>query len=262
MKTYPAVVLAGYAPDRPDPLAVAMGGDRKALLDLVGKPMVWWVVDALRQSKRIGPIFIVGMSPEDGVDFGVDVQYVPNQTSHFDNIMAGVNAAQDNDPTNEFLMGVSGDIPLLKAETIDWFVQVCEDMGGDFFYSFVQDKTMESQFPGSARSFVPLKEGRFCGGDLSMARAAIAKDNEQLIRDLLDRRKNAFQQVRLAGFGTVIKFLFRRLSVHDIEKVAARLIQCNARAVQSPYADLGMDIDKPQQLEMARRILAARAQAG
>lgn len=259
MKAYPAVVLAGYSPERPDPLAVAMGGDRKNLLDVAGKPMVWWVVDALRQSQRVGSIYVVGMSPEDGVDFGVDVHYVPNQTTHFDNVMAGVNAAQTDDPHTDYVMGVSGDIPLLKPDTVDWFVQTCEEMGGDFFYSFVQDKTMESQFPGSARSFVPLKEGRFCGGDLSMARASVAKNNEQLIRDLLDRRKNAFQQVRLAGFGTVIKFLVRRLTVPDIEKVAARLIQCDARAVQSPYADLGMDIDKPQQLEMARRILAARA---
>jgi hypothetical protein len=43
--------------------------------------------------------------------------------------------------------------------------------------------------------------------------------------------------------------------------VASRLLGCRARVIISPHADLGMDVDKPHQLEMARRLLAARAGA-
>lgn len=259
MQTYPAVVLAGYSHEKPDPLAAAMGAERKALLDVGGKPMVWWVVDALRRSRRVGRIAIVGMSPEDGVDFGVDVLYVANQPRHFDNIMAGMRALQTVEPHLDRFLIASADIPLLQPETVDWFVATCEAQDGDFFYSIVEQKVMEGQFPGAARSYVPVREGRFCGGDLFMVRASIAHNNEPLVRELLARRKSAFQQVRLAGFRTVLKFLFRRLSIADAEAVASRLMQCKTRAVNSPYADIGMDVDKPHQLEMVRRLVGARA---
>ncbi len=255
MKTYPIAVLAGYSSEKPDPLAVARGGQRKALLEVDGKPMVWWVVDALRRSPRVGRIAIVGLGPEDGLDFGGEVLYVPNQPKHFDNIMAGIKALQDADPKLDYLLVTSADIPLLRPETVDWFVTACEQAEGDFFYSIVEQRVMETQFAGAARSYVPLREGRFCGGDLFMVRASIARNNEELVRELLARRKNAFQQVRLAGFSTVVKFLFRRLSIADAEKVASRLMNCKARTLNSPYADIGMDVDKPHQLEMARRVL-------
>ena len=257
MKTYPALVVAGYSVDKPDPLALAMGTTRKALLDVGGKPMIYWIINALRHSKRIGRIAIVGMGPEDGIDFGTEVLYVPNQPGHLDNLMAGLHALQDAEPDMDYLAIVSGDIPLLRSETVDWFIDACEAMGGDFFYSIVEEKVMESQYPGAARSYVPIVEGRFCGGDLFLVRAAVAHTNEQLVRDLLERRKNAFQQVRLAGLGTVIRFLFRRITIPYAEGVVKRLLHCEAHAVPSPYADLGMDVDKPHQLEMVRRLMTA-----
>lgn len=259
MKTYPVMILAGFSTEKPDPLAVAMGGQRKVLLDVNGKPMVWWVVNALRRSQWVGRIAIVGMGSEDGVDFGTDILYVPNQAKHFDNIMAGIKALQAAEPGLDRLLIGSADIPLLRPETVDWFVGICDSRKDDFFYSIVEQRVMETQFPGAARSYVPMREGRFCGGDLFMVRAAIARNNEQLVRDLLERRKSAFQQVRLAGFGAVIKFLFRRFAIADAEKIGSRLMNCKASAISSPYADIGMDVDKPHQLEMVRRVLGARA---
>ncbi len=261
MNTYPAVVLAGYSTAKPDPLAAAMGFERKALIPIAGKPMVWWVVNALKQSPRVDQIYIVGMGPEDQVDFGVDVIYVPNQNAHFDNVMAGVDAVQAHQPDAEFLLFASGDIPALRAETVDWFVAACERMDADFYYSVVEKEVMEKAFPDSRRSYVPIKEGKFCGGDLFFVRIAVAHNNQELVRELLARRKSAFQQARLLGFKVIIKFLFRRLSVQDAEELSQRLLQARGRVVISPYADLGMDVDKPHQLEMVRSELEKRPEA-
>ena len=259
MKTYPALVLGGYSPDKPDPLALAVGEKRKSLIDVAGKPMVYWTVKALAESEHVDSITIVGLSPEDNIDFGVDVNYVQNQSTHIDNIMAGVRALQENDPDTTYAVVASADVPLLQSRTVDWFVDACERRGGDFFYSLVEQQVMESQYPGSARSFVPIVGGRFCGGDLFFVDVHVTVGNEELVRDLLDRRKNVFQQIRLAGIGTLIKFLFRRLTLQDAEEVGSRLVNCDARVLVSPYADLGMDVDKPHQLEMVRQLLGATA---
>ena len=95
MQTYPVAVLAGFSTEHPDPLAVAMGRQRKALLEINGRPMVQWVVSALRRSPRVGRIAIVGVGPEDGIDFGPNVIYVPNKSRQFDNALAGVHALQE-----------------------------------------------------------------------------------------------------------------------------------------------------------------------
>ena len=224
--------------------------------------MVYWVVQALRESPRIDQIYIVGMSEEDNIDFGADIIYVPNQNAHFENVMAGVDAVQAHQPEAEFLLFASGDIPALRSETVDWFVETCEHMDGDFFYSVVEKEVMEAAFPDSRRSYVPVKEGKFCGGDLFFVRIAIAHNNQELVRDLLARRKSVFQQARLLGFKVILKFLFRRLSVKDAEDLSERLLQAKGKVVISPYADLGMDVDKPHQLELVRAVLEKREEAG
>ncbi len=258
MKTYPAVVLAGYSTEKPDPLALALGMEQKALIPIAGKPMVYWVVKALRESPRINQIYIVGMSPDDNLNLDTDVIYVPNQNAHFENIMAGIDAVQRRQPDADYLLLASSDIPTLRSPTVNWFVETCEQMDADFFYSVVEQTVMEAAFPDSRRSYVPIKEGRFCGGDLFFIRIAMAHQNQELVRELLARRKNTFQQVRLLGFKTIIKFLFRRLSIQDAEELSEKLLQAKAKVIVSPYADLGMDVDKPHQLEMVRSRLEAR----
>ncbi len=259
MKTYPALVLAGYSHENPDPLALAMGVERKSLIPIAGKPMVYWVVKALRESARVDQIYIVGMGPEDNVTFETDIIYIPNQDKHFDNIMAGINAVQTHQPDVEFLISASGDIPTLQASTVDWFVETCESQKGDLYYSVVERNVMEKAFPDSRRSYVPVVEGKFCGGDLFFVRLAIAHNNEQLVRELLAKRKSAFQQARLLGFKTIIKFLFRRLSIQDAEDLSEKLLHAKGHIVVSPYADLAMDVDKPHQLDMVRAKLEGPA---
>ncbi len=258
MKTYPALVLAGYSTDKPDPLAIAMGVARKSLIPVAGKPMVYWVVKALSESPRVDQVYIVGMGPEDNVDFGEEIVYIPNQNAHFDNIMAGVDAIKEHQPDAEFFLTVSADIPTLQSHTVDWFIETCESLDGDLFYSVVEKSVMEATFPDSRRSYVPVVEGKFCGGDLFFVRRTIVHNNEQLVRELLAKRKSALQQARLLGFKTIIKFLFRRLSIKDAEDLSERLLQAVGHVVISPYADLGMDVDKPHQLEMVRAKMAER----
>jgi len=261
MKTYPALILAGFSPDKPDPLAIAMGVERKSLISLAGKPMVYWVAKALQESGRISKIYVVGMDESDGVEFDTEVIYVPNQNSHFDNILAGVEAIQEHEPQAQYFLTASADIPLLRPSTVQWFVETCENMGGDLFYSVVEKNVMESEFPDSRRSYVPVVEGKLCGGDLFFIRTAIVHNNEQLVRELLAKRKSPWQQARLLGFKTIVKFLFRRLSIQDAEELSQRLLKAEGHVIVSPYPDLAMDVDKPHQLDIVRARMEGNRQA-
>ncbi len=254
------VVTAGFDPQRPDPLATALGAPQKALIDVAGHPMIWWTVRALRACPFIGHIVVAGLDPALQIDLGEGVTCLPNHPDHLENAVSGVNHLLSINPDTEHALLASGDIPLLRPETVRWFVEACSAGDYDFYYSVVEDRVMEAQFPGAGRSYVRLKEGRFCGGDLFQFRTSVLQANLDLARRLLAERKNPLRQAQMLGWGTLIKLVLGRLTIQEGEQVASRLLRCRAKVVISPYADLAMDVDKPHQLEMARRLLAERAE--
>ncbi len=254
-KKIAVVVTAGSTPGKPDPLAEAVGVKRKALIEIAGKEMIRWVVDALRASPRLGRIFVVGLSAEDGVEFGTPVEYVPARGKMLDNIQAGVERVLEVSPDTEWILLASSDIPLLTTEIVEYFLDACGEMDGDIFYSVVERQVMEARFPGSGRTFVPLQDGAFCGGDLFLFNTDALSSDRDLWNKLAEARKSFWRQVSMLGFIPLVKFLLRRLSIAEAEQVASRALHCRGRAFISPYPELAMDVDKPHQLEMVRAAL-------
>ena len=62
-----AIVTAGGVPLPGDPLYVYSNGNSKALIDISGKPMVQWVLDALGESKKVDNVIVIGSSGRSGV---------------------------------------------------------------------------------------------------------------------------------------------------------------------------------------------------
>jgi molybdopterin-guanine dinucleotide biosynthesis protein A len=254
-----AVVLAGGASDKADPLLEYAQAQKKALIKIAGKEMVRYVMEAIASSSRVGRIFIVGLSPEDGVEFTTPVEYVEAAGTMLDNIVVGIERVMEMDPDIERVIISSADIPLLTTEMVDYFIDTCLETEHDVYYTVVEKSTMEARFPGSRRSFVPLRGGSFAGGDINMAKVSAIQANLPLARQALEFRKNFWQQVRLLGLGTLIKFAFRRLTIADAERVASRALGCQGRAIVTSYPEMGMDVDKPHQLDMVRATLEGRS---
>lgn len=255
------IVTAGYSPDEPDPLAQAEGVSQKALIDVAGHPLVWWTVRTLRETPGIGHIVVVGIDPALDIDFGEDVWCLPNDADHLGNVMNGANHILSLNPESSQGLIVSGDIPFLRTETVRWLMETGLSQDYDFYYTVVQDTVMETQFPGARRSYVRMKEGRFCGGDMFFFRMAALQGNLPLAQRLMAERKHALRQAMHFGIVPLLKLVLGRLSIPEGERIAQRLLQCRVKVLISPYADLAMDVDKPHQLEMARRVLANRPEA-
>jgi NDP-sugar pyrophosphorylase family protein len=62
-----AILTAGGIPLPEDPLYTYTNGDSKALVDVAGKPMIQWVLDALSDAKLVDNVIIIGLSPKSGV---------------------------------------------------------------------------------------------------------------------------------------------------------------------------------------------------
>ena len=265
-----AVILAGKAlGTKRDPLLEYASGRRtggvknKALIRIAGREMIRYVVEAIAGSSRVGRMAIVGLNSDEQLDFSRPVEYVPAWGGMFDNILAGVDhllAGTETRPykegiTTPLILVASSDIPLLTTEIVDYFLDVCLAVEADVYYSVVERSVMEGRFPGAGRTFVRLRDGSFAGGDLLMMRPFVVESNRQLFRELFASRKSAWQMTRLLGLGMMVRFLTRSLTVAQAEKKAGQILGCRGKAIISPYAELGMDVDKPHQLDIVCCIL-------
>jgi GTP:adenosylcobinamide-phosphate guanylyltransferase len=255
-----AIVTAGGKIRPEDPLAEWTDVEKKALIPLAGKPMVTWVVEALHGSGIVENIVIVGLKPDELDLSEFPIHFVDPVGSLIDNILAARDRAREINPTARKMLLASSDIPLITPEIVRGYVEECGSQKADIYYTVVEQKTMEARFPHSERTFVPfLKDGNFSGGDLFLADVtAPERTNVDIFRSLTSLRKNYFKQARLAGFGFIIKFLLRMMTLDQVAERVSEIVHLDVRAVNTRYAELGMDLDKPHQYEMIKAILEER----
>ena len=254
---YAAVILAGRTPSERDELLEHTRARRKALIRIRGKEMVRYVAEALVGSGRVDRLIIVGLQEGHIADLGVNVpvSFVPNQGSLLSNVAAAV---KELGPARRAIFS-SADIPLLNPEAVRDFVERCEAADVDLGYAIVERSVMEGRFPGSGRSFRPLKDGHFAGGDLSLINPEVIARNMEYIESFSNARKSGLQTARAIGVGLAVRFLFHRLTLEYAEKRAEELLRCTCKAIVSPFPEVGMDVDKVQQYHLVRSMLESSA---
>lgn len=251
-----AIVIAGGIPNPEDPLYVFLKGDAKALVDVAGKPMIQWVLDALGGAKQVDNVILVGLSAKNDLACKKPLYYVSNQGRMLANIVAGVNKSLELNKKTKYVLVVSSDIPALKPEMVDWLVDTCMETKDDIYYGVCPKDVMEARFPDSKRTYTPLKDMKVCGADINITHVRMATEHLDMWESLIGSRKNPFKQAGLIGFGTLFALLTRQLTLEDAVRRVCDRIGIKGRAIIWPYAEPCMDVDKPNQLELLREDLA------
>ena len=248
-----AIITAGGKSTPDDPLYAVTNIEKKALIPLAGQPMIAWVAQALWDSGLVENIVIVGLEPSEITLEGLPTHFTPAVGGMIDNLLAGFAKLEAVNPTADKVLLCSSDIPLVTPDSIKGFVAECGNQTADVYYAVVEERVMEARFPGSNRTFVPFKGGRYSGGDVFLTHIKVpSKIDFDLFHNLTGSRKNYFKQARLLGFGFIIRFLFRQMAVADAAARASEVINLEARGVETRYAELGMDLDKPHQYDMIK----------
>ncbi len=250
-----AIVTAGGIPLPEEPLYSETKGHNKALLEVAGKPMVQWVLDALSAAKTIDNVIVVGLTEKAGLTCKKPVHYISNQGRMLDNFRAGVRKSLELGKTSKHVLFVSADIPAINGEMVDWVVNTAMKTDDDIYYNVIQREVMEKRFPESNRTYTRLKGMEVCGGDMNVARAklVVAEDESGLWEKISNSRKSPLKQAALIGFDTLFLLLFRQLTLEmAVEKITKKL-NITGQVFVCPYAEVGMDVDKPHQLEIMRK---------
>ncbi len=163
------IVPAGGRPEPGDDLWPHTGGRPKALLELDGRPMVRWVIDALLAARFIERIILVGLERDALPQLPAAITVVPEAGSLVANLYAGVANLSRPGPA-AFCWS---DVPLIRPEMIDRFVETTEDPGLDVNVGLVDRRDIQAPFAGPEDSWIRLREGRFTAlGLRALPRAA------------------------------------------------------------------------------------------
>ena len=254
-----AIVTAGGVPLPEEPLYDATQGNPKALVDIAGKPMVQWVLDALSEAQTVDNVIIVGLTEKTGLKCRKNMYFVSNQGKMVENLQAGARKALEINKKAEYVLLVSSDIPAINGEMVDWVVNKAMETKLDVYYNVIQREVMEKRFPGSKRTWTRLKDMEICGGDMNVGRIKlIVTDETDMWEKITNSRKSPLKQAALIGFDTAFLLLTGNLTLQKAETNIMNRLKITGKAIVCPYAEVGMDVDKPHQLELMRADLKKR----
>src|SRR5688500_18036077 len=263
-----AIVTAGGIPQPGDPLYSYSHGNSKALIDIAGKPMIQWVLDALGDAKHVDNVIVMGLSPKNGVTCKKPLYFLSNQGRMLANIVTGVKKSLELDADNEYVLIVSSDIPTLRPEMVDWLVDTCMQTDDDLYYGVCKREVMEKRFPDSKRTYTKLKDVEVCGSDISVSHVSMATEHLDMWESLIGTRKSPLKQAGMIGLDTFFQVFMHSITLEDLAAKISKRIGIRGRAIVWPHAEPCMDVDKPHQLELLRadlaniqRKLAAKAKA-
>lgn len=250
MEKYNVVILAG---GRCPWLKDVAGTDVRCLAKLNGKRMLDYIIEAIRESGRvkriilaIDPAVIEGEALPEDVELCEAAKDLPSTA---DKAVAALNY------TGKVLF-VCDDIPFLHGAAINNFLDKCEARpGGNSYYPLIPKEVCEATFPHAKRTYARTKEGLFTGGNIMMMDAEVIPTALAKGREIFAKRKKPLELVKMLGVGFILKFLFHRLTLDDVEERGSLAVGFNGKAIVSDFAEVGMDIDKPADWELAQKYL-------
>ena len=254
------ILLAGGRPAPGEPLWEDARGAPKALLDIAGRPMIRWVLDALRAAEHIDRVVVVGLdaplddAPPGAPEASAAVEYVGDHGSLVANLYAGIERVTPAVPT-AFCWS---DIPLVTPAMIDRFIDDATDPTLDIDAGLVPRQLMQGRYPGADGPWLRTREGQFLASGFGLfhpGRAALARPH---LEALMPQRKSAARQARYLGIAFLLRFISGRMTVLRLEAHLLRRfgLRCRVRILADP--EFGLDVDDASNLALCRRVLADR----
>lgn len=264
MNKIPVVVLAGSPKER-DTLMEAADVDYKALIDINGKPMINYVLEAIKDSGIASYILIVGIQKDiiklpDGFDESI-VEFYSIEGSQADKVhktcqkLLEIAKSKDIFPEEKYhFLHISGDVPTITPEIIKEFHLKTIDHQVDFYYPVVSKSVMDKKFPNNGRSFMHL-EDYFAGGDLIIAEAEILTKRYDKIKLVTENRKSFIKGIFFASPIIFFKYILKRIKLSDVDRVLTKIFKVKSKLIISENAEIAFDVDKPYQLDIVREYL-------
>lgn len=244
-----AVVLAGGPHD--ELAATTPGAPNKAFVEINGVTLVERTLRALRRSARVDKIVVV--APTDAADspaLSLADEVRPDGVRISDSLRSGIAGF---DPNADLLISAS-DLPVLTPEAVDDFIARAQTADADLTYGCIEQATHMAKFPEAPHTWARLKDGTYCGTGFITMRPRVWPALERVIERLGRARKNPVKLASLFGWRILMRYALRRLTIAHAEARASYVIGAPVRAVVSPYAEIGVNVDRVSDIALAEKL--------
>lgn len=246
MTGFSALVLAGSRGGA-DPVADYAGVSHKALIRLQGETLLARVVAALR-SAGAARIAVVSSHPDVRAEIArLGAEALDEAAGPSLSVRAG--AERLGTP----LVVTTADHALLRPE---WVTRFLADVPADADVAVLMAArpTVEAAAPATQRTWLKLADGHWSGCNLFW----LANDRALAVIDLWRRveaeRKRPWKMAAILGPSMLLRFAFRRLSLHGAAQRLGDLAGVRAAIVETPYGLASVDVDKPADLDLVRQL--------
>ena len=263
---YTALVLAARrAAD--DPVARAAGVGNKCLADIGGTPMLVRVIDALTASGRIGSILISTEDPALLRDEPALEALVASGAVRL--VSAGPNAPESvsrelagrTDGSVFPVLVTTGDHALLSPAMVRHFCTETEAGAADLTVGLARAETVLGRFPEARRTYLRFRGGTYSGCNLFGLRAGAALRAVAFWSRVEQHRKSPYRLLRACGPIPFVLAGLGLLTLDQAMRMASRRLGARVAPVLMPQAEAAIDVDKPADLALVRRIVGAAAPA-
>lgn len=242
-----ALILAASRPGAPDPVATHAGVPHKALVEIGGRTMLARVADALREAglERIAVSASDARVLAEAERLGLEP--IAPAAGPSGSVAAGL------ERLGAPLLVTTADHALLEAE---WVRRFLEDAPAeaDVAALLARRETIEAAAPGTRRTYLRFADGDWSGCNLFLLATPRSAAAIGLWSMVEEDRKRPWRIVRRLGPGLLLRYLLGRLTLVDAVQALGRRAGVKAAAVASPFGLAAVDVDKPEDLELVRRL--------
>ncbi len=257
-ETVEALVLAGRRGGE-DPVARAAGVSHKALAPLHGRPLLSYVLEALRDVPAIRAVTI---SIDDPEVLRAHPEFGPALAAGKFALHASGSSPADS--VRDFVERSGGatvlvttaDHPLLSAATARAFVEAALANAGDLSLALVPDFALLAVAPHSQRTWLKLGSQRLTGANLFLARSPGAAKVAAFWRKAEGFRKEPWRLAAVFGAVTLARFMAGRLPLDAALAAISKATGARIHAVIVTDGRAGIDVDKLEDLALVEQLLA------
>ena len=252
MSRWTALLLAGSRPGG-DPFAEGEGVALKALIPICGEPMVARPVRALLASPEVGPVTVLTQNPAALRDA------LPADTAiaRSSGTIAATLQARLIDPETTFpLLVTTADHALLSSDMIADFT--ARATGADLAIAVVERKALEAVLPESRRTWLRFKGGAYTGANLFAFGSLAALRAVEQWRAVEQDRKKGWRLLWSLGPAVLLGAILRRRTAQQTADAIGRRIRLTIRLIDMADPLAAIDVDKPDDLALVRRLIAER----
>lgn len=162
----------------------------------------------------------------------------------------------------EPVLVTTADHPLLTPEIIRYFHDRASGMPVDFVVGMVPASVYRQRFPEHQRTFIRLRGERYSGANLFLLRTPRAAEVARFWTRAEQHRKTPWKLVSQFGYANLLAFLLGRLDLDQALDRASDVIGAEIRAVELPFAEAALDVDKIEDRLAVEEVFAERGEVG